>query len=74
MLCFFDGLFQEKTDGVETKKEEPLVDLSEPAPETPKIEETKEAANKEAVPSESKPTESEAKAVEEAKEEKKEVA
>ncbi|XP_060206385.1 uncharacterized protein LOC132634100 [Lycium barbarum] len=35
---------QEKKDGEEAKKEEPLVDVSEPAPEAPKIEEVTVAA------------------------------
>ncbi|XP_059302605.1 uncharacterized protein LOC132054645 [Lycium ferocissimum] len=54
---------QEKKDGEETKKEEPLIDVSEPAAEAPKIEEvtteTKAVVEAESVNKEetAKPTE-----------------
>ena len=77
---------QENNNGGEPKKEEPLVDLSEPIPEAPKVEDTStETKTAEAIvvydeskPTEtsevaSKPTEEKVEAKEVAKEEKKEV-
>lgn len=52
---FFFG--QAEKDGGETKKEEPLVDVSEPAPEVPKSEESSKAADVKDVFEEAKPSE-----------------
>ncbi|CAK9158268.1 unnamed protein product [Ilex paraguariensis] len=68
---------QDNNNGGEDKKDEPLVNLSEPASEAPKVEDTEAATVvEESKPSEvtSKPTEEKVEAQEPTKEEKKEVA
>ncbi|KAJ8536976.1 hypothetical protein K7X08_035377 [Anisodus acutangulus] len=50
---------EEKKDGEETKKQEPLIDVSEPAPEVPKIEEVTAGNNTAAATEEVKPVKEE---------------